>query len=76
MEKEAKNKKLKKNKIDLDTIIEKNENNIRKEKKFKKGGIHLIKVINPDTLMKEFNPVFWVQKEIKSDESNDEYEYV
>ena len=65
MEKEAKNKKFKKNIIELDTIIGKNESNIRKEKKPKKGNIHLIKVINPDTLVKEFNPVFWVQKEIK-----------
>ena len=61
-EKEEKQKKLEKSQ--LNAIIEKNEKILKIP--FQKAKIKLIKKINPDMLIKEFNPVFSTQKDVTS----------
>ena len=58
---------MKKNKIRTSLKDTKNIKDIKRSNK--KGYLHQIKEINPDTLIKEFNPVFSNQKEIKSGSS-------
>ena len=59
MEKEMKKRKTRTSLKDTKNIKDLKKSN-------KKGNLQQIKEINPDTLIKEFNPVFSNQKEIKS----------